>query len=70
MNRQPVSSSNIREVGYDVLNRVLEISFHSGGVYQYHGVPKHHYTGLMSASSKGRYFAQHIKNAFAFTRLV
>ena len=35
MIRQPVSSSNIRSIGYDSMSSTLEIEFHSGGVYQY-----------------------------------
>lgn len=38
MIRQPVSSSNIRSIGYDSKSNTLEIEFHSGGVYQYFGV--------------------------------
>jgi hypothetical protein len=48
-------------VGYE--NGTLEIEFHSGSIYQYHGVPENIYRGLMSASSKGTYHHQHIKNA-------
>ena len=69
MNRQSVSSSNIRSIGYDAIQKLLEIEFHSGGIYHYHGVPESHYHGLMSAPSKGTYFAQFIKNVFAFNRI-
>jgi hypothetical protein len=67
MNRIPVSSSNLKSVGYE--NQTLEIEFHSGGLYQYPNVPSSIYQGLMSASSKGSYFAQQIKNRFPFHRL-
>ena len=63
MNRVPVSSSNLRSVGYDPATHVLEIAFHSSGIYQYSGVPSHIHSGLMSASSKGQYFDAHIKKA-------
>jgi KTSC domain len=33
MERQPVSSSNLKSVGYDPRSRTLEIEFHNGGVY-------------------------------------
>ena len=69
MNRQFVSSSNIRSIGYDLLSKILEIEFHSGGIYQYSGVPEHHYAGLMSAPSHGTYFAQNIKNSFQVTKI-
>jgi hypothetical protein len=53
MNRRPASSSDIRSVGYDLASTTLEIDFHSGGVYQYSGVPETVYQGLMRATSKG-----------------
>lgn len=63
MERRHVSSSNLSSVGY--LNGVLEIQFHSGGIYQYSGVPESVYLGLMSAGSKGTYFSTHIKNRYS-----
>ena len=59
MNRQPVSSSDICSVGFE--NGVLEIQFHSGGIYQYNGVSQDTYYGLISASSCGKYFHRYIK---------
>lgn len=38
MDRTPVSSTNLKSVGYDAVNRVLEIEFHDGGIYQYFNV--------------------------------
>ncbi|MFL5807477.1 MAG: KTSC domain-containing protein [Roseiflexaceae bacterium] len=64
MNRQPVSSSNLRSVGYDPAAQLLEIEFHSGGVYQYTGVPESIYSALMQAASKGSYFHDHIKDHY------
>ncbi len=63
MNRVPVQSSDLASVGYDLASSILEIEFHSGGIYQYFGVPQYIYEGLMSAGSKGTYFHQNIKNA-------
>jgi len=69
MNRQPVSSSNLRSVGYDPDRSVLEIEFHSGGVYQYTAVPPGVHQGLMSASSKGTYFHQNIKSSYSYHKV-
>jgi len=69
MNRIPVESSNLSSVGYDPDRRVLEIEFNSGGIYQYSSVPKSEYDGLMSASSKGSYFVQNIKNNYSTTKI-
>lgn len=51
MNRTPVSSSNLKSVGYDESSKTLEVEFLNGTVYQYSGVPASVYQGLMSASS-------------------
>jgi hypothetical protein len=62
MNRIAVRSSNISSVGYE--DGTLEIAFVDGGVYQYLNVPEQIYRGLMSATSKGRYFYNHIKDRY------
>lgn len=64
MYRQTVSSSNLSSVGYDPATKVLEIEFNSGGIYQYYSVPSATYNALMQASSKGKYFHQHIKGQY------
>lgn len=69
MKRQPVSSSNLRSVGYDASSETLEIEFHSGGTYQYSQVPASIYQGLMQAESHGRYFHAHIKDVYAYRRV-
>ncbi len=61
MNRTAVSSSNLASVGYDPVSMVLEIEFHSGGIYQYSNVPEAKYEGLMKAGSHGTYFDAYIK---------
>ena len=69
MHRQSVSSSNLRSVGYDESANILEIEFHSGGVYQYFGVPPAVYYGLMAAVSHGKYFYAHIKDVYRCTKI-
>lgn len=64
MQRTPVSSSNLRSVGYDPATRTLEIEFMNGHIYQYSGVPQSSYTALMAAESHGRYFNGRIRGAF------
>lgn len=61
MERQHVNSSNLKSVGYDPATRTLEIEFLNSGLYQYSGVPESVYKELMSASSHGQYFDNHIK---------
>ena len=67
MNMIPVESSNLSSVGYE--NRTLYISFHSGGLYAYPGVPESIYQGLLAASSKGKYFHAYIKGVYPYQRL-
>jgi len=69
MIRQPVSSSNIRSIGYDSKSQTLEIEFHSGSIYQYFDVPESIYNALMSASSHGSFFHRHIKGRFRWTKI-
>lgn len=69
MNRQPVRSSNLKTVGYDQKTNVLEIEFHSGGVYQYLNVPESMYQALLNAASKGAYFHGNIKERFRYKRV-
>ncbi|MDP2728611.1 MAG: KTSC domain-containing protein, partial [Dehalococcoidia bacterium] len=59
MIRHAVQSTNIKSVGYDLADHVLEIEFHSGGIYQYFGVSESIYGELMAASSYGSYFHRH-----------
>jgi hypothetical protein len=69
MNRVPVSSSDLRSVGYDETTKLLEIEFHGGRIYQYYGVPRAVYEGLMQAASHGKYFHTHVKNAYPYQRV-
>lgn len=69
MNRIPVSSSDLHSVGYDPETKVLEIEFHSGGIYQYSNIPETIFEQLMSAPSHGKFFHAHIKNVYAHRRV-
>lgn len=63
MNREPVQSTNLASVGYELESSTLEIEFHSGGIYQYFQVPSEIYEGIMNAGSKGKFFDLYIKKA-------
>jgi hypothetical protein len=69
MIRQPVSSSNLRSVGYDPETQTMGIEFKSGGVYRYDGVPPALHAGLMGASSHGSYFHENIKGQYGDRRV-
>lgn len=64
----PVTSSNIAAIGYDPTLGTLSIKFKSNGqVYSYLAVPPEVHDALTKAESIGRYFAQHIRGAYAYT---
>ncbi|MBL4918659.1 KTSC domain-containing protein [Tabrizicola sp. DMG-N-6] len=69
MDRYPVTSSNLAEVGYDPELETLEVQFKSGGVYQYFNVTAVMYERLMSADSLGRYFNKEIKGHYPEAKL-
>lgn len=69
MERAPVTSTDIRAIGYDADSQTLEVEFNSGGVYQYSGVSPGEHDGIMAADSKGKYFHANIKNRYPFVKL-
>jgi hypothetical protein len=69
MDKINVSSSNIESIGYDEDNKMLEIKFKSGGIYQYKGVPSKVFQNLMNASSHGKYFSAFIKDKYPTVKL-
>lgn len=64
MERQPVKSSNIAEVGYDPATRTLEVAFRTGAVYQYLEVPETVYRELLSSESVGNFLNVEIKKNY------
>ncbi len=69
MNREPVNSSNLKSIGYDCERLLLAIEFHSGGVYEYQGVPEHIYSQLMGAPSMGSFFHKFIKDRYPCSKI-
>jgi len=69
MNRKPVSSSNISEVGYDPDTQTLEVLFTNGNIYQYFDIPQTVYESLMSSGSVGQFLSKEIKGNYRYARL-
>jgi hypothetical protein len=69
MDRIPVSSTDIAQIGYEADSQILEVEFLSGGVYQYSNVPPNVFDEFMAASSKGRYFNAYVKERYPTTRV-
>ncbi len=51
MQRHPVSSSRISSVGWE--NNTMEVQFHNGVIYQYHGVSESEYKSFLGSPSLG-----------------
>jgi hypothetical protein len=69
MRRERLDSSSVRSAGYDASERVLEVEFRNGGVYQYLDVPGEEYDEFREADSKGRYLNTEIKPNHRYRRL-
>ena len=67
MERQPVESSLIQSVGYDLPSSILEIELvEPNRIYEFFDVPFSVYTELMDAESKGQYFNEFIRDMYAY----
>jgi hypothetical protein len=62
-----LDSSNLKQVMYNEHSRTLQVHFHSGHKYIFHGVTPHEYTGLINAVSHGQYLAANFSNK-SFTK--
>lgn len=69
MLRTPVVSSNIRSIGYDEIQRILEVEFLTGMIYEYNRVPPEVFSGFMTSASHGTYFSRFIKNVYECRRV-
>ncbi|NIV36741.1 MAG: KTSC domain-containing protein [Anaerolineae bacterium] len=67
MNREPVTSSFIKSIGWEE-TLMLEIEFSNGDVWQYHGVPPDMWEGFRIAESHGEFFHTYIKDQFPANR--
>ena len=62
MQRQPVVSSQIQSIGFE--DRVLEVEFTNGDVWQYSDVPEAVYQNILHAGSPGKQFNQLVKGSY------
>jgi len=69
MEREQVSSSNVKSIGYDINTSILEVEFKNGRVYQYFNVPINVYKALINASSIGKYLNSNIVGVYKYTEL-
>lgn len=64
-----VTSSNLRSIGFDVMNKTLQVNFLNGRKYQYFNVPENVYDSLMNASSKGIFLQSNIVGKYDYKEL-
>lgn len=69
MERTPVTSSNVRAIGYDASVLTLEVEFLNGSIYHYHDCPPEVHRELMQAPSKGTYLNDRIKPNYRYTKV-
>jgi hypothetical protein len=67
---RPIVSRNLSAIAYLPQCRVLLVQFKGGAVYQYEGVPEVVYEKFMEATSKGRFFQEHVRDAGFPTRKI
>ncbi len=64
-----VHSSAIERIYYSVRRRELFVSFTSGRVYVYFGVPQQEYGGFLAAPSPGQYFNERVRDRYEYREL-
>ena len=61
-----VESAAIRSIDYEAADRILFVTFADGDRYAYFGVPHATFAAFLRADSKGRFFAEHIRDRFGY----
>lgn len=69
MERTPVEDKVLVSIGYDAEQRVLELEFPKGKVYQYRDVPPELHAWLVRSHDKLSMFRNKIDGVFEFTRV-
>ena len=65
----PVSSSNIRSIGYEATAATLGVEFTSGDVYQYFNVPESLYQNFLHAASHGQFLSDFIRYNYRYQKV-
>ena len=61
-------STSIAELGYDPIDRDLEVRFHGtpNKIYRYRNVPARTYLAILASKSFGSYLAKNVKGTYEF----
>ncbi|MDD5091269.1 MAG: KTSC domain-containing protein [Candidatus Wallbacteria bacterium] len=70
MIRKNVKSSQMKSVGYDTGNKVLEIEMTDGAIVQYYDVPKREFENLVKADSIGKFYHRFIKGKYQYQQVI
>ena len=62
-------SSNIKQGKYNIPTKKLQITFNTGSIYEYDGVPHDVFAELNLAESQGKYFNSKIAKNYTFKKL-
>jgi KTSC domain len=68
-NQYPVKSTNIVSVGYDEVNRILEIEFKIHIIHHYFEVPLSQFIDLMKATNIDDFYSQYVQNKYHFDEI-
>ena len=66
MHRDQLQSSNLKSVGYDQDELILEIEFEDGEIHQYIDVPQETYQALVASESQGSYYTHYIRGRYEY----
>ena len=64
-----LDSTTVAAAAYDPCGEKLQLDFQDGTRYVYSGVAAELYRNLLCATSKGRFFNQHIRSHFPHAKL-
>ena len=64
-----IQSSNLQSASYNTEDETLQVTFKSGGVYEYYKVPWQKFTKLRMAESQGRVFNLNISKTYEYKKL-
>lgn len=64
-----IQSSNLQSASYNTEDETLQVTFNSGGVYEYYKVSWEKFTKLRLAESQGRFFNLNIAKNHDFKKL-
>ncbi len=66
---QDVNSSYCKKIGYNNKERIFQVEFNGGEIYQYFKVPIFLYEQLCKSESKGKFFIKKIRDNFNYKRI-